>query len=161
MTLGRELAKLGVEGYDRVKSALVSDFKNGLIDELSSPVISVLIEGDKVLQSKLRTSNDIKRQWQQPQCRIVLNYIHDLDKDVYGDIWSRYLIQHSKSYKVLNNGLYIEFKFKDEESTGTAHYFVGRKYANELSNGGNYYTNRLLSIEPDGIYLNKKRVEVL
>lgn len=161
MTLGRELAKLGIEGYDRIKSALVLDFKNGLTDKLSSPVVSVLIEGDKVLQSKLRTSSNIERQWQQPQCRIVLNYIHDLDKDVYGDIWSKYLAQHSKSYKVLNNGLYIELKFKDEESTGIAHYFVGRKYANELSNGGNYYTNRLLSIEPDGIYLNKKKVVVI
>lgn len=161
MNLGRELAKLGVGEYDRIRSAIVSDFKNGLLEDISSPVISVLIEGDKVLQSKLRTSATLDQSWKQPQCHVILNYIHELDKDAYGSIWKDFLSKHSNSYKSRNNGLYIEFSFRDGKEEGFAHYFVGNKYANELSTGGHYYTNRLLSIEPDGLYLNKQQVEIL
>ena len=161
MNLGKELGKLGVDGYDKVKVAIVEDFKNELLEKISSPVISVLIEGDKVLQSKIRTSKTIDQGWKQPQCRIILDYIHNLDKDAYESIWKDYLSKNSNSYQYKNNGLYIVFGFRVGSREGVAHYFVGRKYANELSDHGTYYTPNLLSIESDGLYLNKQKVEVV
>lgn len=88
----------------------------------------------------------------------VLDDIHEINKEVYAILWKKVFL-HSKSY--VNKGVYSEFKFKDGRAEFLAHYFMGQKYARELTSSESRYTGRILSIEEDGIYLNHRKVEII
>lgn len=88
----------------------------------------------------------------------VLEDVHEINKDVYSSIWTR-VFEKSKSFN--DKGIYAEFKFLDGKVTCKAHYFKGQRFARELTSSETHYTGRLLSVERDGLYLNKRRVTLI
>lgn len=89
----------------------------------------------------------------------ILDCIHEICKVSNAEIWENYLNKNSSSK--VNNGIYLEFKFKEDKIISKARYFIGQKYAKELATSEKRYTKRVLSLESDGLYLNHKKVQVI